>query len=84
LDFENFQCFIFITQSVHCDTGVVTALPNVEEIHDTANTGNDMREENNEVVEEKQPVPTFGEAVASFGTVQQYMSVLKVYDTCVQ
>jgi hypothetical protein len=41
----------------------------VEDICDAASTGKDIRVDSNEDMEEKQPVPTFGEAVTGSETV---------------
>jgi hypothetical protein len=60
------------TDLVNCDTDVVTtALLSAEEICDATSTDKDIREESDEDME-KQPVPTFLEAVGSFQTVRQY------------
>jgi hypothetical protein len=67
---------------VNCDTGVLTtAILSVEEICDVASTG---KERSDEDMEQQQPFPTFGEAVADFETVQLYLTAFEIDNASMQ
>jgi centromere protein B len=62
---------------------MTTALVNVEDIHDAASEDEDMREESDDL-DEEQPVPTFGEAVAAFEMMWHYLSSFPIDDASMQ
>jgi centromere protein B len=75
---------VTFTEFVNCDNDVMTTvLLIVEDIGDAASEDKDVREKSDDL-DEEQPVPAFGEAVAAFETVRRYMTSFPVDDVSMQ
>jgi hypothetical protein len=82
-DWRKLSSEIDFSDFVICDDDVLTTSRlSIEDVYNAAEKDMENKDaESDEEVEEVTPVPTFGEAVAGFEVVRQYMCSFKIYDT---